>query len=272
MGFKDAVETLLRPPSDSPTVARTAATSRARAEDEGVDEELIRKVAIPYKIIRSYCRVTIEGLENIPSGRAVLAANHTGWLGLDYANLAISIHDALGRVPRGVVHPLWFSGKKVADVARRLGLVPAEKPLIVRLLRREKLVVIFPEAEQGAFKTTTEVQYQLEEFKRGFVRVAMEAKAPIVPVAVVGGEEAHPVLGQLSLTDKLFRLPLPRPTNILPRPVKWRISILPPIPMDGWSAADAADRETVHRLAAKVKRQIHKELRVQLRKRGNKYL
>lgn len=247
---------------------------RRLARDLGeVDDEFLRKVLIPFKLIRRYCRVTVEGLEHVPGrGPVVIAANHTGWIGLDYANLAITIHDATGRVPRGVVHPLWFKQRRIADAARRIGLVPADKALMIGLLKRGKPVIIFPEAEQGAFKTVDQVPYQLLEFKRGFVRVAMATKAPILPVAIVGGEEANPVLSQIPLTDKFFRLPIPRPKYILPRPVKWRISFLPPIPMDRYGPKDASDAPLVHRIARRVKRKIQDELEVQLERRGHKYL
>lgn len=237
-----------------------------------VDENLIRKLLVPYKLIRSYCRVTVEGLDNIPVGRAVLAANHTGWLGLDYANLGVSIHDGLGRIVRGVVHEAWFANEKIADVARRIGLVPASVDTMVELLGKGRLVVIFPEGEHGAFKAVTEeTKYKLYEFRRGFVRAAMRARAPIVPVAIVGGEEANPSLATLKLTDRLFRLPLPVPKNVLPYPVKWRISFLKPISMAKYGPKDASNRPLVHKVAADVHDLIQDEIAVQLEKRGNKY-
>lgn len=237
-----------------------------------VDESLIRKILVPYKLIRSYCRVTVEGLDNVPVGRAMLAANHTGWLGLDYANLGVSIHDGIGRIVRGVVHETWFANKKIGDVASRIGLVPATVDTMVTLLNQGRLVVIFPEGEHGAFKAVTEeTKYKLYEFKRGFVRAAMRAKAPIVPVAIVGGEEANPSLATLKLTDKLFRLPLPIPRNVLPYPVKWRISFLKPISMKKYAAKDAENRPLVHKIAAEVQGLIQEEIEVQLEKRGHKY-
>lgn len=249
-----------------------AALAREPALGE-VDEDFIRKVLIPYKLIRSYCRVTVEGLDKLPVGRCIVAANHTGWLGLDYANLAISIHDGLGRIPRGVVHQAWFVTKRIAHVAGRLGLVPASHENAVALLQQGRLLVIFPEGEHGAFKPITEeTKYKLYEFKRGFVRAAMATQAPIVPCAIVGGEEANPSLATLKLTDRLFRLPLPIPRNVLPYPVKWRISFLEPIPMQKYSASDAANTPLVHKIAADVRDLIQEEIEVQLQKRGNKYL
>jgi 1-acyl-sn-glycerol-3-phosphate acyltransferase len=236
-----------------------------------VDAELVRKVLVPYKLIRSYCRVTVEGLENVPDGPALLACNHTGWLGLDYANLATTLHDHLGRIVRGVVHPAWFANRTIGAFATRLGLVEASKDAIVSLLGTGKLVVVFPEAEHGAFKDVRESKYKLLEFKRGFVRAAMRAHAPIVPVAIVGGEEANPSLGTLTLTDKLFRIPLPIPRNILPRPVKWRISFLPPLSMAEYAAEDAANTKLVHDLSEDIRQRIQKEVQVQIERRGNAY-
>lgn len=237
-----------------------------------VDEEIIRRVLLPYKLIRSYCRVAVEGIENIPVGRCVLAANHTGWLGLDYANLAVTIHTSTGRIPRGVVHEAWFRSRRIGDLARKVGLIPASREVIVRLLNEGRLVVIFPEGEHGAFKEVTEeTKYKLYEFRRGFVRAAMATQAPIVPVAIVGGEEANPALGTLKLSDRLFRLPLPRVRNVLPYPVKWRISFLKPIPMKRYGAKDAANTALVHKIAADVQDLIQDEIEVQLRKRGHKY-
>ncbi|HLE47328.1 MAG TPA: lysophospholipid acyltransferase family protein [Candidatus Thermoplasmatota archaeon] len=261
-------------PRELDDVATTIDAQRERDAQLGeVDDSLIRRILVPYKLIRSYCRVTVEGLDRLPVGRAILAANHTGWLGLDYANLAVTIHDGIGRIVRGVVHEAWFANKKIGDVAKRLGLVPASIDSMVALLKQGRLVVIFPEGEHGAFKAVTEeTKYKLFEFRRGFVRAAMAAKAPIVPVAIVGGEEANPSLATLKLTDRLFRLPLPVPQNVLPYPVKWRISFLDPIPMSKYRAKDITNKPLVHKIAADVQGLIQDELEVQLKKRGNKYL
>lgn len=263
-----------------PTRSRklTKASSSRRPVSNGpspwrIDPLLIEKFLPTLNLLHSYCRVQVEGLHHLPKGPALLAANHTGWIGLDYANVAVTIYEERHRVLRGIVHPLWFAHPTVGDVARRLGLVPARKDLMVGLLRAGELVLVFPEAEQGAFKTTTpSTLYHLQEFKRGFVRAAMATGVPIIPVAIVGGEEANPVLHRLSGLERLFHVPVPVPHNLLPYPVKWRVSFLPPLPMDGYAKRDAADRALVHKIARRVRRQIRAEIKIQLAKRGHKYL
>ena len=55
-------------------------------------------------------------------------------------------------------------------------------------------MLVFPEGTKGTGKPTRE-RYQLRRFGRGgFVEIAMRAGVPIVPIAVVGAEEAMPIL------------------------------------------------------------------------------
>ena len=86
----------------------------------------------------------------------------------------------------------------------KLGGVPAHPANVHRLLHdEEQLVLVFPEGRKGTEKLYKD-RYRLRRFGRGgFVESAMRAKAPIVPVAVVGAEEAMPVFAQLNLLKKL---------------------------------------------------------------------
>ena len=60
------------------------------------------------------------------------------------------------------------------------------------------LVGVFPEGLRGVGKLYRE-RYRLSHFGRGgFVRLARQAKVPIIPVAIVGAEEIHPLLGRMT--------------------------------------------------------------------------
>src|SRR5690606_11844498 len=128
---------------------------------------------------------------------------------------------------------LWdFVGrvKWLGQAARRLGCIEASLNEGVEALRRNQLLLIFPEGEEGSFKPSSEA-YRLREFRTGFVRMALLTGAPVVPCLVIGAEETHICLGRLR-----FRLPggkkkssLPVPLNWLPLPARWRIRFLKPI-------------------------------------------
>ena len=76
----------------------------------------------------------------------------------------------------------------------------------------------------------------------GFVRLAAEAQVPLLPVAIVGAEEIHPVIGKITSLAEPLGLPyIPitptfpwlGPLGLLPVPTKWTIQIGPPIPPPG---------------------------------------
>ncbi|MEA3203373.1 MAG: hypothetical protein QOI63_1048, partial [Thermoplasmata archaeon] len=199
-------------------------------------------------------------------GPAILAANHTGWLGLDYALTALVLHDEAGRTPRGMAHTAWFSNPVTAGFARQVGLSKVSKQAMAEQLRRGHLVMVFPEGEKGAFRAAS--GYEVLEFARGFVRVAMAERLPVVPVAVLGGEESNPVDRTIKGYEEMLKLHLPIPRNILPKPVKWRIRFLPPLDASG----SPDDSERVHAVAKQAQAKVQRALRKLEKERGHPYI
>jgi 1-acyl-sn-glycerol-3-phosphate acyltransferase len=96
--------------------------------------------------------VTIVGLENIPaSGRAVLFGNHSGGLPLDCAMLydgIIQFHPQPRRI-RYLVNEFIRKAAIAGNVIRGFGGVPAKYDVAIELLKKEELVLFYPEAEKG---------------------------------------------------------------------------------------------------------------------------
>lgn len=238
--------------------------------DDPLDPELLGKLSPLVRALRGYTRLKVEGLEHIPKGGAILAANHTGWLGLDYALTAMVIHDEAGRTPRGMAHEAWFKAGPVSDFARRVGLSPVSKESMIRELSKGHLVMVFPEGEHGAFRTAS--GYQVLEFARGFIRVSAQTGFPIVPVAILGGEESNPVDRTMDSYQDLLRLPIPIPRNLFPKPVKWRLAFLPPVRASDLGVTSADDRDTVHTAAEAVRASIQATLNRLIEERGDPYI
>lgn len=239
----------------------------APRSEPGLDPAFIERLAEPYRKVRAYCRVTVEGLEHVPPGKAVIVANHTGWNGLDYANLFLTLYDDLGRVMHTAVHPAFFRMPLLGRLAPRLGLFEVSVKHSMEILDQGGLIQFFPEAEAGNFKPFTK-RYELQPFKPGFARVALAANAPIVPVVIIGGEEANPSLGVLR-TKETLGVDLPIPLNLVPFPVKWRIAFLPPVYPDRYLEGDVVDVDLGERIAMDLRDAMQKEIRIQLDKRGS---
>ncbi len=223
------------------------------------------------EVLRKYFRLEIEGAENIPrSGPVIIAPNHSGFSGFDAMVLAYILQQETKRVPRVMTHQLWFLTEKTALPAKKLGFIEATFENGISLLKKKHLIVLFPEGENGNFKPSSK-RYQLQEFKRGFVRMALQTGAPIIPTLVIGAEETHINLQQLKFSKFLRGLVLPLPLNIIPLPAKWKIVFHKPIYLP-FGPEKINDVETCHDLATEIQESMQKKLNKIIKKRGSGYL
>jgi 1-acyl-sn-glycerol-3-phosphate acyltransferase len=146
-----------------------------------------------------------------------------------------------------------------------LGFIEATTQNGMRELEKKQMIVLFPEGEYGNFKPSVNA-YQLQDFKRGFVRMAIKTGAPIIPTMVIGAEETHINLSQFKLTKFLRGLVIPLPLNVIPLPSKWKIKFLKPIYLP-YKPSAANNAELVREIADDIREQIQDRIRAELKKR-----
>jgi 1-acyl-sn-glycerol-3-phosphate acyltransferase len=223
---------------------------------------------------RYWFRVEVEGIENVPSdGGALIVSNHSGALPPDAPMIMQAIrHEHREPRPLYMLGENWFKGYPgVGMLANKIGLVGAHPENAQRLLRDEgKLVLVFPEGQKGSRKLFWQ-RYRLRRFGRGgFVRTAMRAGVPVVPVAVIGAEEAMPIFAHVPLLERLTGLIYFPINHAFPHfglaaaamylPAKFRIRFLEPIDMSRYSPEDADDIALVGRLSERIRLRIQEEL------------
>ncbi len=254
------------------------------ADEVGLDpafEELVEPLfAFLY---RRWWRVETRGLANVPaSGPALIVANHAGAMfPYDGAMLkvALRIEHPAARELRPLVDDFVFRAPFLASLMTRVGGVRASPENAERLLRHGEVVAVFPEGLRGMRKKFTE-RYRLQRFARGgFVALALKTATPIVPVAVIGSEEIHPLLGTLEWPAKARGLPYfplsPTfpwlgPLGLVPLPSKWILRFGEP--MDSARLAeDAADPVLVDKLTHEVRDTIQEMVDETLRERGSAF-
>jgi 1-acyl-sn-glycerol-3-phosphate acyltransferase len=223
---------------------------------------------------RYWFRVEVEGIENVPSeGGALIVSNHSGALPPD-APMIIQAIRLEHRAPRPVymLGEHWFKGYPgVSMLTSKMGLVAAHPANAQRLLRdEERLVLVFPEGQKATRKLFWQ-RYQLRRFGRGgFVRTAMRAGVPIVPVALIGGEEAMPIFAHVPLLQRLTGLIYFPVNHAFPQfglaaalmylPAKFRIRFLDPVDLSRYGPEDAEDLALVQRLSERIRTRIQEEL------------
>ncbi len=177
---------------------------------------------------RKYFRVEVHGIEHVPAeGRVLLVANHSGQLPFDAAMIGVSLLVELDppRMPRALVERWVPTLPFISTLFARMGQVVGTPENCRRLLAAGEAIMVFPEGVRGLNKTWKK-RYQLQDFGQGFLRLALEAEAPIVPIGLVGAEEQAPAIADLKGLARLLAMPaLPITPTILPFPMPTRYHI-----------------------------------------------
>jgi 1-acyl-sn-glycerol-3-phosphate acyltransferase len=150
-----------------------------------------------------------------------------------------------------------FHAPFVGLLANRLGAVRASPDNATRLLAEGRPVIVFPEGFHGLSKPFSE-RYHLRRFGRGgYLKIAIRSQVPVVPVAIVGGEESMPLLAKVpSAFLGIEYLPLTVP----PLPARWSIRFAPPIDFTGAPDTPEDDLAWVERTNLAVRDQIERML------------
>jgi 1-acyl-sn-glycerol-3-phosphate acyltransferase len=235
--------------------------------------------AIYNPIYKHYFRAEWEGLEHIPRrGGAMLVANHAGAIPPDASLIMHGIESELGRPVYGLADFLFRSMPIAGTLWARLGGVTAHPDNAYRLLHDEQqLALVFPEGTKATGKLFGE-RYQLRRFGRGgFVETAMRAGVPVVPIAVVGAEEAMPTLFKVPQLAHVLRVPyVPITANMLAFgpaglfayfPAKFRLRVLPPVHFDVDADQERYPRSKIVEVADDIRASIQAALYEMLRER-----
>lgn len=207
----------------------------------GIDIDTTRlSIAMLVYLHRYWFRTEVHGLANVPNGRVLLVGNHSGQVPLDgvVIALAMALDSENPRFPRAMIErfintlpffSVWFP---------RVGQVLGTPENARHLLEKEDALIIFPEGVKGISKTISE-RYKLAPFGPGFMRLALQTRSPIVPVAVIGAEEQYPSVADFKSFARLVGLPsLPIIPQLFvgflaPLPTKYRLYFGEPLYFSG---------------------------------------
>ncbi len=227
-------------------------------------------VVVPLlKILKLYFRAEVRGLENIPSGQALLVGNHNGgitfmepfMLGMEWYKWTQG-KDAL----YWLGHDVMMSLPVLSNLLMKLGGVRASHETAGKVFEMGRKVAVFPGGNYEAFRPFKE-RYKVDfGGKKGFIRLALRHGTPIVPVLCLGGHETFFILhrgeklAELTGAKKWLRsesfpifIGLPYGLGIgpifhWPLPAKCLVEVGQPISLAGYSPKDAGDPEVLQDL------------------------
>jgi len=238
----------------------------ADVDDFGMDAGALES-ARPWldALYTRWWRVELANAERVPrGGPSLFVSNHSGLLPWDGLMICHALHRSgtLRERPRFLVADWLLKLPFAQPVLTRLGGVRACRENAERLLRSGRSVVAFPEGAKGAAKVFRQ-RYRVQRFGRGgVVRTAIAARVPLVPIAVIGAEEVHPVLFKIETAARAIGLPFVPvtptfpalgPLGLLPMPSKWWIGVGEPLATDELEPDAEGDEILVWRLTEQLR-------------------
>jgi 1-acyl-sn-glycerol-3-phosphate acyltransferase len=175
------------------------ALQQARDEDPfGFDPEFVRSVLPMLKLTDAYFNAELRGWENLPeSGPFLLVANHSGGaLPVDPWPFYVRWFEERGaQTPLySLTYDLDFSFPVVGPRLRRMGMIPASHENARRAFDRGSPVLVFPGGDYEVFRPWSERNRIEFGGRKGFLRLALSAGVPIVPMTIHGAHESTFVL------------------------------------------------------------------------------
>ncbi|MCK9461164.1 MAG: acyltransferase family protein [Proteobacteria bacterium] len=237
------------------------ALSEEPSEDKGFSIDLPDRgfytaaLDVAQWLSQHYFKTSVDGAEHVPAeGAALIVGNHSaGLMPLDAMFAMARVRERCG--PERFVHPLVhdfaYVGPNIAVNARRLGILRATKENAAAAFAAGRLVLVYPGGDKEAFRTFMERDRVVLAGRKGFVRLALSAGVPILPLASVGLHESFIVLAKgerlaraLGLKELLRTEVLPVGLSFpwglapsffpfLPLPTSVEMRFLPPILLEG---------------------------------------
>jgi 1-acyl-sn-glycerol-3-phosphate acyltransferase len=183
-------------------------------------------------------RMEIEGFDKLPEPPVLLIGIHSGapfvW---DAWTVGIQWWRHFGdeRIMHGTAHDALMAAPGIGDYFRKMGVLPAAPDSIAGALAAGRDVALWPGGEIDSLRPWVKRDEAVLAGRTGFIRMAIQAGVPIVPIATVGGPDSMPVvasgkrIARALQLDKVARLKMFPIALQLP----WGLSpaMLPEIPL-----------------------------------------
>jgi 1-acyl-sn-glycerol-3-phosphate acyltransferase len=244
---------------------------------EGTDDRFMDRQKYLWNPLMDYWfRMEIEGWEHLPEPPVLLIGIHSGapfvW---DAWTVGIQWWRRFGtdRPLHGTAHDALMAAPLIGSYFRRMGVLPAAPDSIASALEAGHDVALWPGGEIDSLRPWTDRDEAVLAGRKGFIRMAVNAGVPIVPIATVGGPDSMPVLARgrrlaraLQLDKvarlKMFPIALSAPWGIgpamlpeLPLPTKIRTAFQAPVKLSR-DPAKAKDDDYVDRKYDEVRQSI----------------
>ena len=225
---------------------------RLTADLDDRDPDYIREnLSLTWLMATIWFRGEVRDMERIPEeGPVLLVGNHSGGNVTPDTivfTLAFNTYFGVERSFYQLAHNLVLTSP-VGPFLRKFGTVAASHENARKALESDAAVLVYPGGDWEVNRPSWEANKVDFAGRKGFIKLALDAGVPIIPLVSVGGQETAVFLthgdrlARLLRLDKLFRLKtlpvnlsLPWVVNVgdflghLPLPAKITVQVMEPI-------------------------------------------
>ena len=235
-----------------------------------------------------YFRVQTDGWKNIPkTGKVLLIGSHNG--GLAAPDTVMMTYDwfrqfGTERLAYALMEPkIWQFLPGLARLATQVGCIQPHPDMVRSALHREAAVLIYPGGAKDVFRRYSLRNKIYFHGHKGFIKLALQEEAPIIPFISHGAHstlivlaDIYPQLKQLhklgmpwlgGIDPGLFPIYLGLPWGIsfgplpnIPLPIKLHTRVCSAIVFDRYGEEASHDREYVDRCYRLVCERMQQEL------------
>jgi 1-acyl-sn-glycerol-3-phosphate acyltransferase len=163
----------------------------------GIDPAFAKKIE-PFLegLYKHYFRCDVYGWENVQDSKALYVGNHNGLLTFEVLMLFYAWWKRFGSSKRalGLAHSVALDNPFFRWLLPRIGAIPADPDVAYEAMERDFSLLVYPGGEKESFRPYTE-RKKIDFYQRkGFIKLAIKAKVPIVPIVSVGAHESYVIL------------------------------------------------------------------------------
>jgi 1-acyl-sn-glycerol-3-phosphate acyltransferase len=147
-------------------------------------------------LYKYYFRCDLTGWDNIPEHQALYVGNHNGLLTFEVLMMFYAWWKKFGTSRRalGLAHSVAINNPFFRWIIPRIGAIPAEPEIALEALSRDYSLLVYPGGEKESFRPFTQRKKVDFYQRKGFIRIALKAKVPIVPIVSIGAHESYVIL------------------------------------------------------------------------------
>ncbi len=143
-----------------------------------------------------YFRCEVTGWENIPDKKALYVGNHNGLLTFEVLMLFHAWWKRFGATRRavGLAHSIALDNPLFRWLLPKIGAIPADPDIANEALEKDYSLLVYPGGEKESFRPYKERKVVDFYQRKGFIRLALRARVPLVPIVSIGAHESYVIL------------------------------------------------------------------------------